>query len=202
MAQSNVAVTAGSGTLLDTWTTSKGGNTVHAGRWVPGEYPDPTYALTANGVSVATVDSHIMQVMAGASNTVRIRRIWVAQSTAATSVGTSGVAVLRLTTAGTGGTAVTPAQFDTSDSAAGAAGRTLPSSKGTESTVLMHGKVGFANAQPTTTVNSWEWVQQPGTGPLVIPAGTSNGIALKLTTAIAAASVNVVIEFVETLYTK
>ena len=202
MAQSNVAVTAGSGTLLDTWTTSKGGNTVHAGRWVPGEYPDPTYVVLAATISTATADSHIMQLMAGASNTVRIRRIWVAQTVAATSAGQSSIFCVRLTTAGTGGTAVTPAQFDTADAAAGATGRYLPSSKGTESTALLTGKIGFTNSQPTTTVNSWEWRQSGNGGPIVIPAGTSNGVALKVTTAIAGASVNIEIEFVETLYTK
>ena len=202
MSLSNVAVTAGSGTLLDTWTTSKGGSTVHAGRWIPAEYPDPTYVVLAGSVSTATAASHILQLMAGASNTVRIRRIWIAQTVAATAVGQSSIFTTRLTTAGTGGTAVTPAQFDTADSAAGATGMYLPSSKGTESTTLLAGKLGFINALPTTTVNSWEWRQAENGGPIVIPAGTSNGICIRNTSAIAGASVNIEIEFVETLYTK
>lgn len=202
MAQSNVAVTAGSGTLLDTWTTSKGGNTVHAGRWVPGEYPDPSYALSLSNISAATASSHLMQLMAGASNTVRIRRVWVAQLTPSTADGQSSVQIIRLTTAGTGGSALTPAPFDLADSASGAAGRSLTTAKGTEGTLIMTGNIGFRNTAPTDGDNAWSWEQHGGTGPIVIPAGTSNGIAIKNGSAIAGATVNIIIEFVETLYTK
>jgi len=67
---------------------------------------------------------------------------------------------------------------------------------------VLAGKLGFTNAQPTHNLYAWEWHQSESSGPIVIPAGTSNGICLKNTTAVAGASVNIEIEFVETLYTK
>ena len=46
----------------------------------------------------------------------------------------------------------------------------------------------------------WEWSQHPNGKPIIIPAGTSNGLAIKSTTAIANAGVLVNVEFTETSF--
>ena len=80
---------------------------------------------------------------------------------------------------------------------------TLPTAKGTES--VLYNRETF-NAQQTSGVSPagrkiiYEWTQHPGQSPLIIPAGTSNGIAIKNGNATAGATVNAYIEFVETSF--
>jgi hypothetical protein len=139
--------------------------------------------------------------MAGASLNVRIRRIRIEQSTNATTAALGNFQIERLTTAGTGGTAVTPAKFNTADVASGATAMTLPTAQGTESTVLFRPTLVFRQAIATTATqfdDMWEWIQQPNQGPIVIAAGTSNGIAIEIITGIAAATAQIHVEFIET----
>jgi hypothetical protein len=141
--------------------------------------------------------------MAGSSNYVRIRRIAIEQSGSATTATGLTLSILRLTTAGTGGTSVTPAKLDNGDAAAGATAMTLPTAKGTESTELIRTVLAMRQAFATAGTqydDYFEWVQQPGQKPIIIPAGTSNGIAIKNTAAVAGASLICRIEFVETAW--
>jgi hypothetical protein len=152
-------------------------------------------------VSLATVNDHLLQIMAGSSNYVRIRRIHIEQANNATAAAFGVIEIWRLTTAGTGGTAVTPAKFDTGDAAAGATAMTLPTAKGTEGTLLFRPVMLWRQAVSATTAqydDVFEWTQHPGQKPIIIPAGTSNGIAIKSTTATASATVSMWVEFVET----
>jgi hypothetical protein len=114
------------------------------------------------------------------------------------------MAMMRLTTAGTGGTAITPAKFDPSDAAAGATAMSLPTAKGTEGTVLMEGTIVLRQAVASTGSqpdDGWEWTQLPGTKPYIIPAGTSNGIVFcRNVNAHAAATAIITVEFVETSF--
>jgi len=198
MAETFVNVTEGSGKKLHAWDRTIGANTVLDEFTIPGEYPLATYTVQAQAVSGATAASHLMQLMAGASLNVRIRRIYL-HGIAATA-GTVRFEIVRLTTAGTGGTAVTARPYDSADSAAGAAGMTLPTVKGTEAAfTLWPITVGEAAAAPQTEANASGW-QQVGNGkPIIIPAGTANGIALKCS-GLAATTFDVVIEFVETSF--
>lgn len=179
-----------------------GANDVQDEYVIPGEYPYASYIATSGGtaVSVATVNDHLMALMAGSSLNVRVRRIRVVQHANATTASVGAIQVLRLTTAGSGGTSVTPARLDTGDAASGATAMTLPSSKGTESTILLQESVNWRQTAPAGGGPNtlFEWVQQPGSKPILILAGTSNGIAVKSMNATAAATVNVWIEFVET----
>lgn len=199
MSDSTLAVTAGAGTLLHTWTYSVGGNTVHAQFTLPDEFPYPTYIVNAVP-SAATANDHLLQLMAGSSLTVRIRRIRIQQQASASAVAAREIDILRLTTAGTGGTAITPAKFDTTDGAAGATAMTLPSSKGTESTILLTPIIILRQALLTTGSQiepAWEWTQHPGEKPLIIPAGAANGIAIKTLNASTSATLMCSIEFTE-----
>lgn len=195
MAESTIAVTAGAGTLLHSYTRTVGGNTVHNEAVVLGEPHLATYTVSA-AAATTTAASHLLQIMAGATLPVRIRRIEVHQLVAATTAAIMTIQVLRLSTAGTGGGAVTPMQMDTSnDGASGCTAMTLPTVKGTES-----GANVIAGAAPyliqtigasTPFVNPiavWDF-DRPRSKPLRIPSGTTNGICIKNVGAHAGASV-------------
>jgi hypothetical protein len=71
-------------------------------------------------VSTATANSHLLQIMAGASNAVVLRHLLVTQLANAGAATVGQFELRRLTSAGTGGTAVTPGATDPGDAAAGA----------------------------------------------------------------------------------
>jgi hypothetical protein len=202
MAESIVQVTEGVGKKLHTWSRVVGANTVEDEFVVPGEYPLASYnvAPSAANIAIATNNSHIMQLMAGAALNVRIRRIRMWQSVVATTLAFYTFELLRLTTAGTGGTVLTPSKLDNGDAAAGAAGMTLPTVKGTEGAPLDTLAPTLVAAATAGQNLIWEWTQHPGMKPIIIPAGVANGICLKNTVAAAAGAIRVVIEFVETSF--
>lgn len=203
MAESSINVTEGSGKRLHTYDRTISSVLVQDQFTLPAEYPYASYVVTARGVSIATAADHVLQIMAGSSNPVRIRRIRLEQDQNATTATATVFDILRLTTAGSGGTSITPAKFDTADAAAGATAQTLPSSKGTESTVLI--SLNMALRQTVATAGAqyddlYEWTQLPGQKPIIIPAGTSNGLAIKTISGRAGATMVVTVEFVETSY--
>ena len=203
MAEANVVVTAGSGTNLHSNTRTISAATMHDQYVLPGEFAYASYIASTTSISIATANSHVIQLMAGSSLNVRIRRIRLEQSGNATTGVVCAFQLFRLSTAGTGGSAITPAPFDTADAASGATAQTLPSAKGTETTMLMQTQLVMRQAVSATGAqvdDAYEWYQLPGTKPIVIPAGTSNGLALKVINATAGATVTVSVEFVETAF--
>jgi hypothetical protein len=187
MAESIVQVTEGSGKKLHTFQKTIGANNVE----------DEIVTLSDQYLA----SSHLMQLMAGASLNVYVRRIRLYQLAAATTVTVGQVNINRLTTAGTGGTAVTPAPLDTTDAASGATAMVLPTVLGTVGTVIERVSAYFVQ-----TINA----STPAGGlildvdfdrlhmkPLRIPAGITQGISVTLVTAIAGGTVLPVIEFTE-----
>lgn len=202
MAEAFVNLTEGSGKKAHFWDRTIGANTVLDEFTLPGEFPYASYYVTGNSATT-TADAHIVQIMAGSSLNVRIRKIRLEQSSNASTAGILTVQIWRLTTAGTGGTTVTARPLDSADSAAGATAMTLPTSKGTESVELIRTVLVFRQAVSATATqidDAWEWVQQPNAKPLIIPSGTSNGIAVKNTTGTAGSGMTFNIEFVETSF--
>jgi len=204
MAESIVQVTEGSGKKLHTISYTVGANTVEDEVVVPGPNYSATYNLPGNGTAIAVANDHTLCLNAGASLKVRVHRIRVEQNANATTGAAAVFQLLRtITGAPTGGTAITPASFDTSDAAAGAAGRSLPTVKGTESTILaqfvvvMRQTVAAAGAQVD---DAWEWTEWGHGKPLIVPAGTTNGLVIKCLSAIAGATVNTIMEFTETAF--
>ena len=201
MAETFVNVTEGSGKKLHAWDRTIGANTVLDEFMLPGEYPVAAYTLRFSQISGATSADHLLQIMAGASLNVRVRRIVVVQHAAPAAVSANELQVLRLTTAGTGGTAVTPGKLDNADSAAGAAGMTLPTAKGTESTILYTQSVWLGTAAiPVRDGLRIDPAIIPALKPILIAAGTSNGIAVKLTTGVASLTFSGYAEIVETSF--
>lgn len=207
MAESIVQVTEGSGKKLHTNSYTVGANTVEDEFTVPGPYPYATYINQIGGASGATANDHLLCLNAGASLKVRVHRIKIVQSGNGATASIFAFQILRTTTgAPTGGTAVTPAPYDTTDTA-GAAGRSIPAVKGTESTVIMEPRILMRQALSATAGNPadvWEWraaTAQGGTGkPIIIPSGTTNGLVVKNITNSAGVTWNIEMEFTETAF--
>lgn len=194
MPESLIQVTEGTGKKLHTFQRTIGANNIEDEVVIQGEPYLATYGVSSGTVSTATVDSHIIQIMAGASLNVYIRRIVIYQTVVATAAALAGLELRRLSTAGTGGTAVTVSPLDTTDSASGASGMTLPTVKGTEGTLMWAGRALMIQTLPTGG---------PGSGGIIvdldfdryriksprIAAGVANGVAVKWQTAVASGQV-------------
>lgn len=204
MAQSSINVTEGSGKRLNTWDRTISSVLVQDQFVLPGEYPLASYTISAAPVSNATASDHLLQIMAGSTNYVRIRRIWIEQLASATAVTLNSLLLLRLTTAGTGGTSITPSKLDLGDAAAGATAMTLPTAKGTESTEIRRTALVYRQTIASTATQpeeSIDWKFGEGAlKPLIIPAGTSNGIVIKNGSAVASATSIIFVELVETAW--
>jgi hypothetical protein len=163
----------------------------------------PSYRVITAAVALSTANEHLIQIMAGSTLRVGIRRIQVLQAANATSTGVDAFSLYRLTSAGTGGTSYTPAPLDPADSASGATAMTLPTAKGTEDTLidttlgLVHATVATVGLTPLFTFD----FTTDRTKALWIAAGTSNGIAIKNLVADAAATVRIRAELVESSWT-
>lgn len=198
MAEAFYNATEGAGKKFHAWDRAIGANTVLDEFTLPGEFPYASYVVPITGVSVATAADHVVQLMAGASLVVRIRRIELRQLVTATTVTADDIRIFRLTTAGTGGASPAIGKFDNADSAPGASAMTLPTAKGTEGAQLHSFSAEMIQTRPNTMIYTLRWEQHPGMKPIIIPAGVANGIAIKTVNAVAAASVSGYIEFVET----
>lgn len=204
MGESYTNVTEGSGKKQHSWQRTVGANNVEDSFVLLSEPPYASYSLTTNPVAVSTANSHLLQIMAGSSLKVRIRRIEIWQVTAITAGALFDLQLYRLTSAGTGGGAAGSSALDPSEAAAGATAQTLPSSKGTEGDLLARGypyliqTVG-ASESFTNPVLVWNF-DQPRVPPLIIGAGTSNGIAIKNASSAAAGTVGIQVWFSETAW--
>src|ERR1035437_699489 len=112
---SYLGVTPGTGLKMATVSYTEGGYTVSDQKVILGEQYLPTFVVNAAGIVTDTSADHLVQIMAGSGLNVRIRRIAIWQSTVATTAAIADLAIVRLTSAGTGGSAITPAPLDTAD---------------------------------------------------------------------------------------
>jgi hypothetical protein len=205
--RSLIQVTAGSGTKMATSNYTDGADSKHDEVVVHGEQHLPTYFVVTGSVSAATNLSHLIQVMAGSSLHLYIRRVWVYQQAAITTAALVPFSLIRLTTAGTGGTSLTAsiAPLDTGDSAAGAASMSLPTAKGTEGTTVGPHQVAVpVQTAPTSGQTGllafWDFSTILRGKALRIPSGTANGICVSNRAAAAGLSVYVGVEFSEAPY--
>ena len=205
MTASSIQVTQGSGTRLATNSYTEGAVTVHDEKMILGENYLASYLLAPTAfVSTATANSHLLQIMAGASLRVRIRRIEMHQTAVATTATLMDTRIYRLNTAGTGGTSHVPATLDTTDVASGATAMTLPTAKGTEAGLVFLSRPYMlqtisASTQFVNPILVWDF-DRPRSKPLTISAGTSNGIAIKNIDAVAAGTLFFNVWFDETSF--
>ena len=198
MPDSTVQINEGTGVFLSHWQRTKTSNTVNEAAVVLSEPYLASYSVSVTtAAATATANSHLLQIMAGALNRVVLRRLVVYQMVAAGAATAVNLQLLRLTTAGSGGTSFTPRALDPIDTATAATAQTLPSSKGTEGNILWTGVMNVAaSAGVQQPILDLRW-DDPRTRPPVIAAGTSNGLALKNITSLATATVHIYAEFVE-----
>jgi hypothetical protein len=199
MAESLVALTEGSGKNLHTFQRVIGSNTVEDQAVLLGEPYLATYTTIGASVLTTTTASHALQIMAGASLKVRIKRIVIQQTAAAGAAATLYLSMIRLSTAGTGGGSPAMMPADPSDAAAGATAMTLPTVKGTEAgaAALWSTPFPILAAQPLTSRFEYDW-SHTFAKPIIIAAGVANGVCFKIGTGIATSAIDIVVELVET----
>lgn len=203
MAETYVEVSEGSGKKLHALSRTVSGLTVYDEAVVAAPPHLASYVARAYSVSTATAGSHLLQIMAGSTNNVYVTKIRMYQVAMAGALSLGEFSLVRLTTAGSGGTAVTPAPLDTTDAAAGATAQTLPTALGTLGTTL-YTSSGVLIAALTAAVSRYEPMlydfDSPYTKPLRIPAGVTNGLAVRNVAAVAGSTVTVEVTFFEASY--
>lgn len=208
MADTYLEVSSGSGTKLahESYTDSNADTVLDQKARIGLPYL-PTYTLSVStAISMATANEHLLQIMAGAANRLTLLYLCVTQVAIATAAAVKEFALFRLTTAGTGGTAVTPRAANPATGAVDGSAMTLPTAKGTEGNQLWTG-TGLVFFTVPTTGQLWPLVCLDWRGALrsqapEIAAGTSNGLALKIIPSDAGApTVRIYAEFFERSYT-
>jgi hypothetical protein len=196
-----IGVTPGAGAKIATGPAyADGGNTIQDQKVIEGEPYLAAYVVPFINVSVATLNSHLLTIHAGASLNVYLRRFWLIQHNPGAGGGAGALVgqLTRLTSADSGGTGITPAPLDTSDAASGATSATLPSSKGTEGATLHPFELAILAAASAGAMGFIDLrFDGPRTKGLKIAAGTANGIAFKLLNANTSILVTGFVEFVE-----
>jgi hypothetical protein len=181
-------------------TYTEGGNVLQDEKVILGEQYLASYVVAASGLSTGAA-THLMQVMSGATLKLQIRRILVYQLAMATAVTMGDFIVSRLTTAGTGGTVITPVLHDPADPASGATAMTIPTVLGTTGSTLWRGTgllqqtlgASAQFAQPLIDLD----LDRLHMKPWVVAAGVTNGIAIRNVGAYAGATLAVVTQFTE-----
>ncbi len=186
MAGSHVQITNGTGPYLATGpnyteaSTSVQDQKVNIGLPYLAAYNVNNNATTVNA---AAGGAHLIQLMAGASLNVYVKRLRVFQlGTTVSAAAILQMAIVRLVSAGSGSLAVTPSPLDPADPAAGATSILLPSTHGTEAAFVSFRVAPVWLTIPTAANSSlmveWYWGDD-WFKCLKIAAGTANGIALK-----------------------
>lgn len=197
-----IQVTSGAGPKIATGPTytDESSNVVQDQKILFGIPYHSTFTVAVPQVVATTGNSHMIQVMAGSSLNVYILFLLTTQYGAVGAVSALGLQVLRLTSAGTGGTVITPRPMDTTD-AIGATAMSLPTVKGTEGSQLWQQSVWLGTAAIPSPISRFEY---PGETPeylhkpIKILAGTANGICLKNIGSIASSSMDIQVVGIET----
>lgn len=200
-----IGVTPGAGAKLATGPTyTENANVVQDEKVIFGLPYFASYVASFAGVALATINSTLAQLQAGASLPVYVTRVRIWQTAAVTTGGLNAFQLVRSTSAGTGGTAVTPAPADTTDAASGAAGMALTPTVGPtlttsiiQSDAYLEQTVPASQAIAPALIVDWQFGIDMRTKPIRIPAGTANGLVVRNRVAQAAGTVSWAIDFFE-----
>jgi len=164
-----------------------------------GESAYPTYSAVARNISIATANDHVLQIMGDGSNYSRLRQVQIQLgATYSTAIAVVVIGLYRLSTAGTGGSALTPAPHDTSDTYGGGA-MTLPSSKGTEGALLhVWSLPNYGSGSVIFSTGPTIWT--PSGKPVIFGTATSSGLAFKVIVNAASTTIDINAEFAVTSY--
>src|SRR3990167_1127884 len=148
MAESGAGITTGTDLYFHTWTHTVSGNTRHDQIVKIGRAFEATYCGIGTG-SVATTADHVFVLHAGADYDVWLDNIVIAQGGLAAAAGRAIFGLYRVSTAGTGGGAVTARPLDAADTDPfGGSMFTIPSSKGTEGNLLWRRSLWLVASAP------------------------------------------------------
>jgi hypothetical protein len=200
MPTSYISFDEGTARKVRSFQRTDGADTVEEWMYMESEPGLAAYTIAAEGVVGSTADSHVLQVMAGASLRVGIRRIQISQLAGATTTRQVRFGINRLSTAGTGGGALTPNPLDPASAASGATAMTLPTVKGTEGVRVGGRHFGIIQATITNQVVNPLIDVDFGLGrerALWIAAGVGNGICIKNLVADATVTYDILVRFVE-----
>lgn len=198
----NYLSTTSSGAFnLQTDERTIGGTAVDAQVILTGESAMPTYTAIASNIVLTTANAHLLQIMGDGTNYCRLRSVSLAQSTLSGAVNTAMIAIYRLSTAGTGGSAVSSYPFDAADTSPyGGGAMTLPTVKGTEGTLLYQFRLGVTATNPMNSNDQLLWVPTDDQKPIIWGTSIANGIAFKIVGNVATAAVDCIVTFTLSTY--
>jgi len=199
MSTASIEITAGSGTQLHADSQTIDSNT-RLNQFVNlGQPQYATYTAIASNVDIATANDHQCVVQADGSNYCRVTRITIQQTGAAAADDTIEFDVYRVTTAGTGGAAITCNEFGGGSAYSGSA-FSAPSSKGTEGAKLLEFRVPVLDSEPMNPNGPFVWEPAAYERPIVFGTADTNGIAVKNIDNDDSADVTITIDFIVTTY--
>lgn len=198
MSESQIALTEGSGKNLRTWQRTIGGTAREEQFMLSGEPTTATYTIVASALSVGSAGGHLLQVMGDGTNYIRIERMEFRQNGFAGADSMALVQLKRLTTAGSGGTAVNARAHDEGDTDPYAGDvRHSPTTKGSEGATLWRTRFRLADAIPD--YDPVVYTRPLGNvKPYIGGPGTADGFVLVNETAIGTATMDVVLTFTVT----
>lgn len=156
----------------------------------------PTYTVSVQNAAPISVNYVVAALESGTTKIMRLRRIIIPNIGNATAAQKTVISILRTTAASTGGTTVTPALRDTSDSAySGIAKTTNPTI--TSGTVLYQ-----TSAYTPTTLGAFTPMiidfAHPNMKAIIANVGIANGLAIRIDNGAAGyANLDIILEFTE-----
>jgi len=139
---------------------------------------EPYLATYVVSTAVTLATGHLLQIMADSSNKIRVRRVTVSQYAVAPAAGTTLFELVRLTTAGTGGSALTARPLDTTEVAFGGDVRSAVGTPGTVGANLGFRGMAIRTAEPAGDWIEWDF-DRPRSKSIIIAAGTANGLLFR-----------------------
>lgn len=180
MSESSLPLTDGDGSAgLRVNNQTIGGTAVDTQYVAVGQTGNPTYTMRFQDVSMATANAHLAVIMGNGTAYPKIHEIYITQGGTATGTAVPEFAVLRVSTVGTGGTAVSARPFNPSNTSPYSGSCfVLPSSAGSEGDILLNGGMNVRTVN-TGVVQPFKWEQGLATEPIISGNGTASGIAIK-----------------------
>ncbi len=180
MSESSLPLTDGDGSGgLRVNTQTIGGTAVDTQAVFVGQTPNKTYTMRFQDTSMATANAHLAVIMGNGTAYPKIHEIHIAQGGTATGTAVAEIQVLRVTTAGTGGTAVSARPFHPSNTSPYSGSCfVLPSAAGSEGDILLNDSMNLRTAN-TGQVVPMHWTQTNFAEPIISGNGTASGIAIK-----------------------
>ena len=203
MSENSIAVTTGVGKNIHTIDRTVASILVQDQVVIPGLFPFDTFIASAAAVSAANAGDDMLQLMAASSMHLHVVRVRVEQMAPVGTAAYTDLQLLRITTAGTLGTAVTPTKLNNGSAATGVGmSGILNANRGTAGASIFQRAIEPIQTAPAGggPTPFWEWTKSEYGSAIVIPGGGSNGIAIRNGHARASLTLNVEIEFFEATY--